>query len=137
MPLPDWFPFVRTRDDARRLHDAAWRPELADDAEGLTVFQVRAEAACVEVCARHGIAVTRTVSRGFNADDPTEAWVGLTLTGRAIGIGIYADQVNIADDDAVDVRIERWDAPTPEDARAQAVAALERLLAAPEASAGT
>jgi hypothetical protein len=131
MPLPDWIPFVRAG-LTRALHDEAWAPELVDDVEGLTVFQRRTEAACTEVCMRHGIGVSRTVTRGWS-DDPTEAWVGLALDGHALGIGIYLDQVNIGDDHDVDVRIERWEARTPEEARAKAVAALEQLLAAPGA----
>lgn len=124
MRLPEWFPGVRTR----RLHDHAWAAELTRAPDGLTLFQHRAEA---DVLARvrsfGGTLASRTVESPDATDDEGERWVVLRLSHPALEVWIFADQANISTDSA-DLRIEQWDASTPEEARLQLASALDSLL---------
>ena len=121
MPLPDWFLGERTR----RAHDAAWRPELVRNPDGFTPYLRRAEAELVARAAELGATVaSRTVHGGHDLDGAPSPYIEITFVGVPFRMWIYDDQVDIGER-----RFEQWDAATPEEARRQALAALDAAIA--------
>ena len=124
MRLPDWFPGARWN----RRHEEAWAPELVQDEEGFTVFAREAESSIAKKLKELGAMVdARVVEEGKGFEGRRELFVTLRVNRPSIMIYISEDQVDVVGP-GVEVRVEQWDALTPLEARAKALAGLERCF---------
>lgn len=125
-----------TGDRARGRHAAAWRALRQRDGDGLTCFQREAEARARAVLGRHGIAVPgREVARGVRARGTPALTVTLRTSRPGLTIALEAmEAVVIAGGHTR--RAEEWDTPSPDQAFASLVAAIEWGVRATQPPAG-
>jgi hypothetical protein len=125
---------------ARGRHAAAWRALRERDEAGFTRFQREAEARARAALARHGVAVVeRRVERGdpgSGAPASGAPVVSVTLhTSRAgLAIALHDTEATVVAG-GVARTAEEWDTPSPDDAFAPLLAAVEWGVQASQAHA--
>lgn len=119
--LQDWY---REHKAWKRDHAATWAGWTESGASGLSRFQEACEPAIQAALSSDGRDyVEREVI-------PTsEGWSAVygKISDTAIEIWLYPDGVGFLGD-GIDVRLEEWDARTPEELKEDAVAHAKRLL---------
>ena len=98
------------RREWNRAHERAWAGQRDPTASGLSPFQVKCEAALVSALSSVGtILVDRTV------DGMPQSYVKARLAGTDWTLWIYRNGAEVSSKASTLVRMEEWDAKTPEE----------------------
>ena len=105
--MPNWF--ARCAAD-RRAHDQVWGPERVRDADGLSRFQHRVEAALRE--AGHELAEREVAP--VRGGEPEDLYVTGLVGPSAARVYVYEDGVELAAGERT-LRLEDWDVRHPDE----------------------
>jgi len=109
---------VRSWRNWRKDHDEAWAPYLKADPDGLNRFQKETERRLVQVLMLRGLSLRgrRLEARPDYEPDVGGAsfWILAEIPELGADVLIYEDQTEVASD-RKEIRLEQWDAKTPEE----------------------